>query len=284
MTRIALLVDSPSKRAHGNAASRLALGLVESGEAEVDLVCYSEDPPPPWLPPEVRIHRLGVDRVSRSVPGLVRYLRTGGRTCWSRDRCTRTSWAWRRRGSPAPPRGGGDAHPRAGPPSGAHPREQPARQQVAREGGYRFADGLIAPSPTVLADTIEWCGLDPRRVRSSPTRSRSRRHLSLRLRTRGCGRRAPGVRERDEPAPVQAGGPADRRVRPTFREPRRAGCSSSARGRAAARPTNRSDGSGSETSRPPWDGSTTRCSTSPAPGPWSTRRTRTASRRSSPRR
>ena len=79
--RVALLVDSPSRRAHGNAASRLALGLVEAG-VEVTLLCYGVDDPPAWLPAAVRVHRLGVDRVSRSLPGLVRYLRTqkSGRT------------------------------------------------------------------------------------------------------------------------------------------------------------------------------------------------------------
>ena len=42
--RLAFLVDSPSKRAHGNAASRLALGLVETGRVETTLLCYSDDP------------------------------------------------------------------------------------------------------------------------------------------------------------------------------------------------------------------------------------------------
>jgi len=73
--RLTFLVDSPSKRAHGNAAGRLALGLAESGQVETTLLCYSEDPPPAWLPPEVHVRRLGVDRVSRSLPRLVRYLR-----------------------------------------------------------------------------------------------------------------------------------------------------------------------------------------------------------------
>src|SRR5262249_40863400 len=73
--RLAFLVDSPSKRSHGNSVSRLALGLLETGRVETTVLCYSADPPPAWLPPEVRIHRLGVDRASRSVPGLVRYLR-----------------------------------------------------------------------------------------------------------------------------------------------------------------------------------------------------------------
>src|SRR4051812_42883083 len=73
--RVALLVDSPNRRAHGNAVSRLALGLLETGRAEVDLVCYSDDPPPTWLPASAHIHRLGVERISRSLPGLVRYMR-----------------------------------------------------------------------------------------------------------------------------------------------------------------------------------------------------------------
>ena len=76
MIRLAFFVDSPSKLAHAAVASRLALGLVETGQAETTIVCYSADPPPPWLPPEVRIHRLGVERASRSVPSLVRYLHT----------------------------------------------------------------------------------------------------------------------------------------------------------------------------------------------------------------
>ena len=74
--RLTLLVDSPGKRAHANAASRLALGLAQTGKVEPTLLCYSGDPAPSWLPPEVRVDRLGTDRVSRSLPQLVRYLRT----------------------------------------------------------------------------------------------------------------------------------------------------------------------------------------------------------------
>src|SRR5260370_26123829 len=76
MIRLALLVDSPSRRAHGNAAARLALGLAEVGEFEPTLVCYGDDPAPLWLPPNVRIHRLGTGRVTRSLPAIVRYVRT----------------------------------------------------------------------------------------------------------------------------------------------------------------------------------------------------------------
>ena len=43
MFRLAFLVDSPSKRAHANVVSRLALGLVETGQVETTIVCYSAD-------------------------------------------------------------------------------------------------------------------------------------------------------------------------------------------------------------------------------------------------
>jgi glycosyltransferase involved in cell wall biosynthesis len=162
VTRVAFLVDSPSKRAHGNAASRLALGLVEGGRAEVDVVCYSDDPPPPWLPPEVRIHRLGVDRVSRSVLPLVRYLRTQQPdvliTRQVHANFVGLAAAWIAR---TPPRWQGklvlvqDHLPEL-----THASNRRDNKWVAK-AGYRFADGLIAPSPTVLANTIAWCGLDP---------------------------------------------------------------------------------------------------------------------------
>ena len=57
--RLTLLVDSPSRRAHGNAASRLALGFAQTGEIEPTLLCYGEDPPPSWLPAKVRVEQLG---------------------------------------------------------------------------------------------------------------------------------------------------------------------------------------------------------------------------------
>ncbi len=162
MTRVAFLVDSPSKRAHGNAASRLALGLVESGGAQVDVVCYSDDPPPPWLPPEVMVHRLGVDRVSRSVPALVRYLRNRRPdvliTRQVHANFVGLAAAWIAR---TPPRWEGklvlvqDHLPELT--HASNPRDN----KWLAKASYRFADGLIAPSPTVLAGTMEWCGLDP---------------------------------------------------------------------------------------------------------------------------
>lgn len=166
--RVALLVDSPSRRAHGNAASRLALGLVEAGLAEVDLVCYSDDPAPPWLPGAVRIHRLGVDKVSHSVPALARYLRSvqpdvlitrqvhanfvglaaasvARRARW-RGKCVLVQ-----------------DHPLAL----SHASNWRDNKWAAK-ALYRFADGLICPSPEVRTDTIAWCGLDPSSVAVVP--------------------------------------------------------------------------------------------------------------------
>jgi glycosyltransferase involved in cell wall biosynthesis len=163
MTRVGLLVDSPSKRAHGNAASRLALGLVEGGEAQVDLVCYSDDPPPSWFPAEARIHRLGVDRVSRSVPALVRYLRTERPdvliTRQVHANFVGLAAAWIAR-IPAARWQGKLLLVQDHLPELTHASNRRDNKWVAK-ATYRFADGLIAPSPTVLANTIEWCGLDP---------------------------------------------------------------------------------------------------------------------------
>lgn len=160
--RVALLVDSPSRRAHGNAASRLALGLVEASGADVDIVCYGDDPAPPWLPAAVSIHRLGVDRVSRSVPSLVRYLRTRQpdvlvtRQVHANFVGLAASWVAR-----VPPGWRGklvlvqDCLVEL-----AHRSNRRDNKWVAKVG-YRFADGLIAPSPTVVDDVVRWCGLDP---------------------------------------------------------------------------------------------------------------------------
>jgi glycosyltransferase involved in cell wall biosynthesis len=160
--RVAMLVDSPSRRAHGNAASRLALGLVETGRVEVTLLCYGADPPPEWLPAAVRIHRLGVDRASRSLPGIVRYLRTQEPdvliTRQVHANFVALAAAWMAR---VPPRWRGKlvlvqdhlvelSH-------GSNWRDNKWLAKVS----YRFADGVIAPSPTVRENVIRWCGLDP---------------------------------------------------------------------------------------------------------------------------
>lgn len=160
--RLALLVDSPSKRAHGNVVGRLALGLVETGRVETTLLCYSADPPPAWLPPEVRIYRLDVDRVSRSLPGLVRYLREQQpdvlitRQVHANFVGLAASWMAR-----VPPRWRGKLvlvqdHPV----ELSHASNRRDNKWLAKVS-YRFADGLISPSPTVLENTIKWCNLDP---------------------------------------------------------------------------------------------------------------------------
>lgn len=162
MRRLAFLVDSPSRRAHGNAASRLALGLVEDGRSEVDLVCYSSDAPPAWLPHAVHIHRLGVQRASRAVLPLVRYLRDR-RPDVLVTRQVHANFV----GLAAALVGRSTAHWQGRIivvqdhlPGLAHASNRLDNKWVAK-AVYRFADGLIAPSPTVLADTIAWCRLDP---------------------------------------------------------------------------------------------------------------------------
>jgi glycosyltransferase involved in cell wall biosynthesis len=167
--RVALLVDSPSRRAHGNAASRLALGLVETGRVEVTLLCYSADPPPEWLPAAVRIHRLGVDRVSRSCPGIVRYLRTQKpdllvtRQIHANFVGLAASWMAR-----TPPGWAGKLvlvqdHPV----ESSHASNWRDNKWVAKMG-YRLADGLMCPSPAVRENIIGWCGLDPSSVALVP--------------------------------------------------------------------------------------------------------------------
>jgi glycosyltransferase involved in cell wall biosynthesis len=163
--RVTMLVDSPSRRAHGNAASRLALGLTETGRVDVTLLCYSADPPPQWLPAAVRIHRMGVDRVSRSLPGIVRYLRTQKpdvlitRQMHANFVGLAASWMAR-----TPPRWRGKIvlvqdHPI----EFSHVSNWRDNKWAAKIG-YRFADGIISPSPAVRENVIKWCGLDPSSV------------------------------------------------------------------------------------------------------------------------
>jgi glycosyltransferase involved in cell wall biosynthesis len=165
LLNIAYLVDSPSKRSHGNSVSRIALGLAETGRVGTSLVCYSDDPPPPWLPSAVEIHRLGADRVSRALPGLDRYLRTVQpdvlitRQVHANFVALAAAWAARR-----PPRWRGKIvvvhdHPIAL----SHASNWRDNKWVAKVA-YRFADALISPSPTVREDIINWCGLDPASV------------------------------------------------------------------------------------------------------------------------
>lgn len=163
--RVAFLVDSPSKRSHGNSVSRLALGLAETRRVETTLVCYSADPRPAWLPQDVSIHRLGADRVSRSLPGLVRYLRVQkpdvliSRQVHANFAALAASWMAR-----VPPRWPGKVvvvHDHLIELS--HAANWRDNKWVAKVG-YRFADGLISPSPTIRKDIINWCRLNPASV------------------------------------------------------------------------------------------------------------------------
>jgi glycosyltransferase involved in cell wall biosynthesis len=162
---VAFLVDSPSRRSHGNSVSRLALGLAESGRVETSLVCYSDDPRPPWLPPAVDIHRLGVDRVSRALPSLIRYLRSQQPDVLITRQVHANFVALAAaRMARVPPRWRGKLvvvhdHPI----ELSHASNWRDNKWVAKVG-YRFADALISPSPTVRENIINWCGLDPASV------------------------------------------------------------------------------------------------------------------------
>jgi glycosyltransferase involved in cell wall biosynthesis len=160
--QVAFLVDSPSRRSHGNSVSRLALGLAETRRVETTLVCYSADPRPPWLPSDVRIHRLGVDRVSHSLPSLVRYLRTQKPDVLI-TRQVHANFVALAASSIArvPPRWPGNivvVHDHLI--ALSHASNWRDNKWVAKVA-YRFANALISPSPTIREDIIKWCGLDP---------------------------------------------------------------------------------------------------------------------------
>ncbi len=160
MIRVAFLVDSLSKGAHGNAAGRLALGLAETGKIQTTLLCYSDDPRPSWLPSNVYTHRLPAERAVRSLPSLVRYLRTeqpdvlitrqvhanfvGLAAAWT----ARLPFGWQGKLILVQ-----DALVEL-----SHASSWRDNKWLAKMS-YRFADGLIAPSPTVLENTVSWCGL-----------------------------------------------------------------------------------------------------------------------------
>jgi glycosyltransferase involved in cell wall biosynthesis len=162
MLRVTLLVGSPSKRAHGNAASRLAVGLAETGQVETTLLCYSRDAAPRWLPSDVRVHRLSADRASRSLVGLVRYLRAE-RPDVLITRQVHVNFVGLAAAGLArlPPRWPGrliivcDSNVEL-----AHARNWRDNKWLAK-ATYRFADGIVAPSPTVRENVISWCGLKP---------------------------------------------------------------------------------------------------------------------------
>lgn len=179
--RVTFLVDSPGRRAHGNAAGRLALGLARTGRAEPTLLCYGDDPAPPWLPPDlVRVERLGADRVTRALVPLARYLteRQPDVLITRQVHANFVGLAAAAVASGWPGRAGrgGTGH-RAGRRTGrrwrgrlvlvqdhpialSHAADRKDNKWLAKLA-YRFADGVISPSPAVRDDIAAWCGLDP---------------------------------------------------------------------------------------------------------------------------
>ena len=133
------------------------------------LLCYSDDPPPRWLPSSVRIHRLGVDRVSRSFRGIVRHLREQKPDVFI-TRQIHANFVGLAAASMArtPPGWHGKLvlvqdHPI----ESSHASNWRDNKWLARMA-YRFADGLICPSPSVRENIIEWCSLDPSSVALVP--------------------------------------------------------------------------------------------------------------------
>lgn len=160
--RLTLLVDSPSKRAHGNAVSRLALGLAQTGKVEPTLVCYSADPPPAWLPSDVRVRSLGVDRVTRALPHLIGYLRTEQPDVLV-TRQMHANFVGQAASAAASLSGrwhGKIVLVQDHPIALSHAANWRDNKWLAKLS-YRFAAGVISPSPEVRDNTIAWCKLDP---------------------------------------------------------------------------------------------------------------------------
>jgi len=166
MIRLAMLHDTPACEV----VSGLALGLLETGRVEPTIVCYSTEPPLSWLPPEVRIHRLGVDRALRSPPGLIRYLRTDRPdvliTRQVHANFVGLAAAWMAR-IPPPWRGKivvvQDQLLESG-----HALDWRDNKWLAM-ACYRFADGLIVPYPAVRDNAVRACRLDPSSAAVVPT-------------------------------------------------------------------------------------------------------------------
>lgn len=166
--RLTFLVDSPGKRAHGNAASRLALGLVQTGKVEPTLLCYRPDPAPSWLPPEVHVEWLGTGRISRSVRPIVHYLRTTApdvlvtRQMHANFFGLAAGIAARRFGWQ-----GKIIVVQDHPARLSHASNWRDNKWLAKIS-YRLADGISCPSPDVKDDTIRWCGVPAESVALIP--------------------------------------------------------------------------------------------------------------------
>lgn len=162
MLHVAMLVDSPSEGTYANAVGRLAIGLSESGRVDTSLVCYRDGPRPTWLPDAVRIHRLGTGRASASIGALRRYLSTDRPDVLISRQIhvniisllvsglARFAGGWRGRlvlfhDHPA---------------ELSHASNWRDNKWLVKYG-YRFAAGVVSPSPGVREDIVRWCRLYP---------------------------------------------------------------------------------------------------------------------------
>jgi len=156
---------SPSRTTYANIASRFAVGLLETGRVETTIVCYGEEPAPPWLPAGVAVHRLGTERASRSLPALVKYLRTEQPDVLITRQVHANLLGLVAGGVARLPSGWsgklvvGHDHPV----ELSHASDWKDNKWLVR-AGYRFAAGIITDSPTVRDDVIRWCRVDPSSV------------------------------------------------------------------------------------------------------------------------
>ncbi len=166
---LAMLVNSPSRNTYGNIASRLAVGLAATGRVTTTIVCYSEDPAPPWLPPEVKIHRLGATRASRSLRPLVRYLRHERPDVLITRQVHANLMSLVAVGAARLPPGwhGKLVLAHEHPVELSHASDWKDNKWLVK-AGYRLADGIITVSPTVRENVIDWCGVDPSSVELVP--------------------------------------------------------------------------------------------------------------------
>ncbi len=167
--RLALLVDRPSKGTYANLVARLALGLAQTRRTETALVCYQSDNAPAWLPAEVRVHQLGTGRASRSLRALVRYLRAEQPDVLV-TRPVHVNFLGLAATGTARAFAGwsgklvlGHDHPAAL----SHASNALDNKWVVK-ASYRFANGVIAVSPTVRDDVIAWSHLPPSKVALVP--------------------------------------------------------------------------------------------------------------------
>lgn len=166
--RLALLVNHPSKGTYANLVARLALGLAQTGRSETALVCYQSDKPPDWLPPDVRVHQLGTGRASRSLNALVRYLHAEQPDVLV-TRPVHVNFLGLAATGIARVSGWsgklvvGHDHPAAL----SHASNFLDNKWVVK-ASYRFADGVIAVSPTVREDVIRWSRLPDSKVALIP--------------------------------------------------------------------------------------------------------------------